>query len=274
MGARIRSWRRIFGRSPDPARCLEDGAIRLYVWRGVPNLGDTVAAEIVAGLSGRPVRVVGKRDPRRLLACGSVIHRARGGDIVWGAGSLHPGQVPRGGSIDVRAVRGPKTRAILVGAGFSCPEVYGDPALLLPTIRPRDSRTESGRLGVIPHYQDRPTLETRLPDLRSSGDARILDIQGNLDAFLDELMTCERVVSSSLHGLVFAEAYGIPAHELRLGDGVRGADHKFEDYYTGTERDRPAPLTPETWHSEPEWIPPTVDPRLAASFPFPKETIS
>ena len=78
--------------SPHSAR---DEAIRLYFWQGVPNLGDQVAEVLVRELSGREVRVVGKRDRRKLIACGSTIHRARRGDHVWGAGDAASRSVSR-----------------------------------------------------------------------------------------------------------------------------------------------------------------------------------
>ena len=250
------------GGDPRAARCLEGGAIRLYWWRGVPNLGDSVSARIVAGLSGRRVSAVERSDRRKLLACGSVAHRARAGDIVWGSGSIEPDRPPSSGDIDVRAVRGPRTRAMLLAAGIACPEVYGDPALLLPAILPQRRAAPRHRLAIIPHYQDKPLVRSDDPAVR------VLDVQGELEGFLDELLACERAVSSSLHGLIFAEAYGIPAFELRLGDEVRGAEHKFRDYYEGSGRERPEPLSLATIAREPTWRAPALDPAFAASFPF------
>jgi pyruvyltransferase len=252
---------------PRAARCLVRGAIRLYSWRGVPNLGDSVSARIVAGLSGRRIIAVERNDRRKLLACGSVAHRARSGDVVWGAGTIEPDRPPESRDVDVRAVRGPRTRAILLRAGIPCPEVYGDPALLLPAVIPWRRSAPRSRLAIVPHYQDKPRVRGDDPAVRAI-DSRVLDIQGEIEGFLEELLACERVLSSSLHGLVFAEAYGIPAHELRIGDDVRGAEHKFRDYYEGTGRERPEPLSLATIAREPEWIPPALDPAFAASFPF------
>lgn len=236
--------------------------IPLYWWRGVPNLGDSVSAVLVEGLSGRAVRPAEKRDRGKLIACGSTIHRARRGDRIWGTGTLHSEQVPASRTVEISAVRGPETREILTSAGFDCPEVYGDPALLLPEVLPRQrAAAPRYRVGVVPHYQDKGRISSDDPAVAT------LDIQGSLDDFLHRLLDCERIVSSSLHGVIFAEAYQIPAHELRLGDEVRGAAHKFTDYYRGTGRERPQPLLEENWHDERAWAAPQIDPELRRSFP-------
>ena len=273
----------------DPAETVleRSGDVRLYWWSGVPNLGDAVARVLVEGLSGRPVVAVGKRARRKLIACGSTIHRARRGDIVWGTGTLHAGQVPADARIDVRAVRGPLTAMVLRRAGIEVPEVYGDPALLLPHVHPiAVPPTRRHRLGVIPHYQDKDAARALLGD--SAGDAAgesdsagevddrsvvLLDIQGDLATFLETLLACDRVIASSLHGVIFAEAYGVPAAEWRITDRaghdrVRGAAHKFEDYFRGTGRERPAPLLADEWRIERAAPPPIVDPALLRSFPL------
>lgn len=44
----------------------------------------------------------------------------------------------RNQKIDVRAVRGPETRRILISMGYGCPEIYGDSVVLLPIFYPKD----------------------------------------------------------------------------------------------------------------------------------------
>ncbi len=53
--------------------------------------------------------------------------------------------------------------------------------------------------------------------------------------FIGNMLGAKLVISSSLHGLILAEAYGIPAVYFDSGSG----EHilKYEDYYAGTGRD-------------------------------------
>ena len=41
---------------------------------------------------------------------------------------------------------------------------------------------------------------------------------------------CESVVSSSLHGLIAADSFGIPRLRMRISNRIEGEDHKFNDF--------------------------------------------
>jgi pyruvyltransferase len=221
----------------------------------------------VTHLSGRPVVHTGDRARGKLVAVGSILNRARDGDVVWGSGLISADSRPKGTRIRVTAVRGPRTGAIVRALGIECPAIYGDPGCLLPRLFRRPAHaTPRHALGVIPHHRDQELLPPQDPAVR------FIDIMAGPDAFLAALWECERIVSSSLHGIIFAEAYGIPAHWLELSDRVLGGGHKFADYYEGTGRECPAPLSLGTMRTEPAWTPPAADvpDRLAAAFPFPR----
>ena len=48
----------------------------------------------------------------------------------------------------------------------------------------------------------------------------------------EKISKCEFVVSSSLHGLVFSDALGIPNLHLKVTDKLGGDGFKFNDYYS------------------------------------------
>ncbi|CAF1432362.1 unnamed protein product, partial [Rotaria magnacalcarata] len=75
----------------------------------------------------------------KLLAIGSIFQFSCKNDVIWGAGVLDSATFPTESyskimqTLDIRAVRGPRTRQFLMSTfNISVPEVYGDPALLLP----------------------------------------------------------------------------------------------------------------------------------------------
>lgn len=172
------------------------------------------------------------RKPRRLLSVGSVLHCARTDDVVWGSGVN--GKVAetehRYTQLDVRAVRGPLTREFLLARGIAVPEVYGDPALLLPTLFPgRFNLSASTSHVVVPNLHDLQFVrERREPNIVSPLDSWNICVARILDA--------KFVIASSLHGIVIAEAFGIPARYVRFSDIEK--PFKYDDYMLGTGRGR------------------------------------
>jgi len=201
----------------------------------VNNFGDLLGPLVVDLLLGRH-GVAGTSSGRRsratttrLLSVGSIMHFARDGDTVWGSGVN--GKVPlhahSAHSLDVRAVRGPLTaRWLREKRGIEAPPVYGDPALLIPTLLPGLKQVEkTASLTVIPNLNERETYASH---------PAYLDPRGAPLDIVRHIASSEVVVASSLHGFVIAEALGVPAALLKT-------DHepafKYLDYLLGTGRD-------------------------------------
>ena len=128
---------------------------------------------------------------------------------------------------NIHGVRGPSTRNRLAEKGFQCPEVYGDPALLMPRFyTPVMKKTVE--LGIIPHFVDKEN--EAILRLEKEG-IKIIDIFAGETEFIDHVNSCKHIVSSSLHGLIVADAYGIPSKWIKLSDNVYGDDFKYGDYY-------------------------------------------
>ena len=213
---------------------------RLFWWArpcGSPNIGDHLSLVIVRetlALQGRHLKDWKPRG-NRLLGIGSIMHFAQTNDCIWGVG--FNGDVPDGqmafSDLDVRAVRGPLSRERLLGRGIECPEIYGDPALLTPRFLPEESLLadrdrERTDWIVVPHYLD---------DAGSYAgfEKYLCSPRQYPTVFLRRLLEGRKVVSSSLHGLVLAEAYGRPAVFYDVGSQRR---LKYDDYYRGTGRPR------------------------------------
>ena len=128
----------------------------------------------------------------------------------------------------VVACRGPLTRKKLLESGMNeVPEVYGDPAILLPKYINPDS-TKKYRMGIIPHYTDKKNHQVQV--LASSGDVKIIDVFSDIDVFIAEIKACDFTISSSLHGIIISHAFGIPSGWLKLSDNLAGGGYKFMDY--------------------------------------------
>jgi pyruvyltransferase len=209
------------------ARSLK--ALPAYWYVGHPNLGDALAPVLLEHYLRRPVGWVAKASQGKILSTGSLAALVSENDLVLGSGLIEDRRVslPRGAL--VLSVRGPMTRDRLGPA--QVPEVYGDPALLIPRVT--GLRAVPGEsIGVIPHFIDNPAVASAsLP-----AGAVIIDVQEPWRRVVDAIRHCRAVVSSSLHGIVVAEAFHIPAVWVSLGDKILGGNFKFNDYYLGTGR--------------------------------------
>jgi pyruvyltransferase len=203
---------------------------RVPVPRRVDNFGDLLGPLIVDRLRrrlGLPADGP-RRDGRRLLAVGSILHFARPGDVVWGSGVN--GKIPVEGfpPLDVRAVRGPRTAQRLRAAGAEVPEVFGDPALLIPHLWSDDElgvRRRTGGTVFVPNLHDLGAFPSESLDPRGGALEKVAAIA-----------SAERVVASSLHGMVVADAFGVPL--LPVASRAE-PPFKYQDYFEGTGRELP-----------------------------------
>jgi hypothetical protein len=217
---------------------------RLRAWwprRPYPgNLGDVLTPFIVEAIAGVPPRRAPPEAAGVLMMAGSTIDKAGPGTVVWGTGTLRRDTMVCP-TARFHAVRGPITRAAVIRSGGVCPAVYGDPGLMLPRLY-RPSVPRRWRLGLIRHYQHRP-LRLRLEGVR---EIEILRVgTAGVRAFVDELLACEAILSSSLHGVVLAHAYGVPVRWITFSTAERslsGDGGKFADHFAAVGLDLPAPL--------------------------------
>ncbi|HVE52631.1 MAG TPA: polysaccharide pyruvyl transferase family protein [Ramlibacter sp.] len=227
---RWRSSRLMFG---DFNRPLRANRVNVYYWRPAvsDNVGDLISLVLVRSVAESLGLDFDRKLPqtRKLFAVGSVLEMAVAGATVWGSGLRHPILAPHGLALDIRAVRGPLTRQALAHIGYACPEVYGDPAVLLPRFyapRPVPRR----RFLVVPHFLKERDLLARHP-----GNA-VSTLTSDWRGFVDAIAGADLVVSGSLHGIVLAEAYGVPA--ILLAGAMDQERFKYDDYYLGTGRAR------------------------------------
>ena len=107
-------------------------------------------------------------------------------------------------------------------------------------------------MGLIPHYVDKENDIVK--QLAKDQEIRIIDILLSPNKFgkmsvekewkkwVDDLCSCDCVISSSLHGLIIAEAYGIPTLWVKFSDEINGNDFKFYDYYASIGQQSIKPL--------------------------------
>ncbi|CAM4043798.1 polysaccharide pyruvyl transferase family protein [Flavobacterium antarcticum] len=213
--------------------------IRLFWWnekiiqgKTKENYGDALGRYLVQKISGRKIVFAWPKKFSFLdwsqpiyVTIGSIIHHVNDKCIVWGSGIIN--QEIKIKKAKFAAVRGPQTRAYLMKSGYQVPEVYGDPALLMPQFfKPRVDK--KFKYGIVPHYNDYSIVADWFKD---QPDVHLIDLMTNdIEAKTIEFLQCKSIISSSLHGIIIAHAYGIPAVWQKFSDKVFGDDIKYQDY--------------------------------------------
>lgn len=196
------------------------------------NFGDWIGPYLFNKKTGL-VPTCFQPDRRRFATCyftsGSILHfiRKKNTALVWGSGAIKADiKFPRPKKI--YAVRGPLTDDVCRKFGYECPSIYGDPAILLPRYYSPPRPPTRFALGVIPHHIDH---EIALGLFADAEDTCVIDVRQPVETVVDAIVQCERIVSSSLHGLIVSHGYGLRAAWARFSDRIIGGNFKFLDYY-------------------------------------------
>lgn len=213
------------------------------------NLGDALSPVMVALCTSMDVtRVPSASANPRLAAVGTIGHGMRGGEVwFWGTGCSpyrnpaaktpivkEPFHPPADTKFHVHATRGPVSARLL--NGDEPVGAFGDPVWLLPRFyKPKIQK--KWKLGVILHLSE---LSDRAFEAHPSDELKRYIIPAELadqvklintvteispkamQERIDEILSCERIVSTSLHGMVYAESYGIPCLHFAAGLGAAG----------------------------------------------------
>jgi hypothetical protein len=220
---------------------LGPNEIGFYWYTGQENFGDWITPYLVKRITGREVTTMTDSAVAHgpaVLAAGSIMRLCGPTTIVWGSGIRDRDQHISAGKL-VRSVRGPLTRQRVLDVGGECPPIYGDPALLLPRFY-SPSTGPKYALGIIPHVSQ----YRRVRELfNNEADVAIVDLSTtDIEGVVDEIAACEYVVSSSLHGIIVSNAYGIPVRWIKFDNNIRGDDTKFYDHFASIGRLDERPL--------------------------------
>ena len=221
--------------------------IPTFWWNEEPNFGDSMNPMLLERLFGVHATWA-PLECAELMAAGSVIQgitpvaRKRQRPIhVWGSGFIFGDEpAPPLSSVFYHAVRGKNSATMSGIAGLT---VYGDPGLLASCVveKPRIVRKA---IGFVPHLWHRS--DPVLRDLIIASSALFIDVCANPLDVIRQIASCDFIFSSSLHGLIVADSFGIPNCWLTADPALLGGRWKFNDYYSvfGVER-RPISVRPD-----------------------------
>lgn len=237
--------------------------ISLCYWNTVSNFGDSLSPYLISKITGCEVKRASFKDKEKLVAIGSLIRSSTlfSQSHIWGSGSLTRDPFRKVPIYSLHkhiqnwykrsfkqsiiyALRGPLTESICEKAGFKVPRVYGDPAILIPRFyQPKPLTADKHKIGLVLHHTQSNQLKNIDSDL-----FKVISVARStpheIENFIDELASCESIFSSSLHGVIVAQAYGIPAQWITVKDSPIHDDQnfKFEDYFLGAGQEVQRPI--------------------------------
>lgn len=200
--------------------------MRTYYWKGAKNFGDILGPLLLKKLAGIDSQWSAAKDSE-LVMVGSILEHLPENyqGIIAGCGKLHEAKRINLPDAKVLAVRGP-----LTAKDFKGNFAIGDPGLLADELV--GYKDKEYNLGIVPHWTDK-TLEF---DSRFKNfNPRIIRVSDDPLYVIEEIAKCKKIVSSSLHGIILADAFGIP-RRIEISPKVLSHPHqegglfKWEDY--------------------------------------------
>jgi pyruvyltransferase len=201
--------------------------IRVYYWKDHPNFGDLITPALLRHFGFKPVHFYPHR--AQLVSTGSLIEHIPNHykGVILGTGAIDEKTNVRFPFAKVIALRGIYTKDRLAETGNIS---LGDPGLLAHKLL-KNRSAKKYKLGLIPHYSDagNPVLEqirNHYPKV-----VVIISVEDDPIHVLQKMDECEHILSSSMHGLICADALEIPNKWIQLST-LLGGNFKFRDYYS------------------------------------------
>ena len=194
-----------------------------YWWKSIPNFGDRMSPLLLSRFA-KIQATWSDSDTAQILSVGSILDRVSTNweGTIMGSGKLFPASTLRFPRAKILGLRGP-----LSAKGVKGTFAIGDPGLLaneLVTVE-----TKKHNLGILPHWSDTTLIHN--PIFKNFNPVFINPRDPPLEV-IRQIGECRKLVTSSLHGVIVADAFNIPRRiEYSSTMDKEGGLFKFEDYH-------------------------------------------
>lgn len=202
-------------------------SIKAYWWREVPNFGDALAPLLLERFTDS--RIEWDTISRSQVASvGSILEHI---PPLWDGYILGSGKLFEFSRLHLHtktakilSIRGP-----LSARGIPGQFALGDPGILAAElVGPQEKLFD---LGILPHWQDKELVEKFKGLIPKQFTVLPISPAEHPLSVLRQIGSCRRLVTSSLHGMIAADSFGMPRRvEICSAMGRDGGDFKFRDY--------------------------------------------
>lgn len=209
-----------------------ENQIKLF-WHKSINYGDQLSEYIANKLSGKEVVYV-NQDSFNFMNIGSILSTDVKNSIICGNGFANYKDVVYR-PLDILSVRGLLTYFKLLKNNINCPKIYGDPSLIMKEIfNPKIEKQY--KLGIIPHIIDYDFVVNEIFENNIPENYLVIDLKINenntIENITEKIISCEKTISSSLHGIIISHAYDIPCNWVKFSDKILSDGFKYHDYFS------------------------------------------
>ena len=203
----------------------------------IGNAGDIFTKEIILKYYNDRPKII-ENEGGRLLFTGSILSKSKAGDFLCGIGAKSE-NININHPLNIISLRGPLTYELLKKKGFNMSNIKSclDPGLLLKFFTPKKFfNTSQKNIGIIPHYRERENIRYKnLPN-----NFEVIDIDNHPIYIAKRILKKELIVSSSLHGLIFAHSLNKPV--IFTSPLTEEPIFKYKDYFLSINKKYSKPL--------------------------------
>ena len=201
--------------------------VKAYWWREAPNFGDALAPLLIEHFTDLEVEW-DTISHASVASIGSILEHI---PPLWDGYVLGSGKLFEYSRLHlhtrtakVLSIRGP-----LSARGIPGSFTLGDPGLLADElVGPQEKKWD---LGIVPHWQDGDLVARYVGVIKAPHTFTVINPGDDPLDVLRQIGSCHRIVTSSLHGMIVADAFGIPRKvEICKAMARDGGDFKFRDY--------------------------------------------
>ncbi len=206
--------------------------IKAYWWRERPNFGDALAPLLLEHFG---IKVEWDTvSHSKIASVGSILEHIPplwDGYIV-GSGKMRETSLLHlhTNTMKILAVRGPYSASNIPNISIRNNVALGDPGLLAPElVGPQEKQWD---LGIVPHWQDDELAARFTALIKPPHTIKVIDPTGDPLTVIRQIGASRRIVTSSLHGMIVADAFGGIPRRVEICKGMMkdGGDFKFRDY--------------------------------------------
>lgn len=200
---------------------------KAYWWRETANFGDALAPYLLKHFAGIDTEwdTISRSS---IASIGSILEHI---PPLWDGYILGSGKLFEFSRLHLHtktatilSVRGP-----LSARGIPGSFTLGDPGILADELVGQQEKRWD--LGIVPHWQDDALAGRFVQLIPKSNTVKVIRPDTDALTVLKQIGSCRRIVTSSLHGMIVADAFGIPRRvEICPKMDKDGGDFKFRDY--------------------------------------------